>query len=116
MQQKIDTLRSPQTEELYQKLKEERIKLGCALCRLEAIETYTYWKIIPNEFPYDSIAKRHDMLVPLRHTAELNEEERKEYHVIRNSYVEDNYRYIMEAVNRRKSIPDHYHLHLIELK
>ncbi|OGC88139.1 hypothetical protein A2419_01575 [Candidatus Adlerbacteria bacterium RIFOXYC1_FULL_48_26] len=111
------TLRTEETEARYQKLKEDGIlEQSCALCRVEPKHLFTYWKIIPNEFPYDKIAKVHDMAVTLRHTAELNEEERAEFEVIKSSYINDNYRYLLEATTRTKSIPAHFHIHMIEIK
>jgi hypothetical protein len=117
MEQPVPTLRMPQTEQKYQDMKDSGLLAGvCALCRVEAIQTFTYWKLIPNEFPYDKIAKRHDMIVPLRHTADISDDERAELLQLRSSYIDEHYRYIMEATNRTKSIPAHYHLHLIEIK
>ena len=39
--------------------------------------SFGYWKIVTNAFPYDLIAGRHDMILPLRHVTEneLTEEE-----------------------------------------
>jgi hypothetical protein len=56
------------------------------------------------------------MLIPIRHTAVPNEEELAEYETIKKTFVNDTYRYILEATNRTKSIPSHYHLHLVEIK
>ncbi len=111
------TLRTEETEAKYQKLKDEGgLGQECALCRVGPKNVFTHWKIVPNEFPYDKIAKVHDMLVPLRHTAELNEEEKAEFELIKNSYVNEHYRYLLEATNRTKSIPNHFHIHMIEIK
>jgi len=86
----------------------------CVLCNATAIESFTSWKVIKNNFPYDLIAETHNMLVPLRHIKEggLNEVELKELAMIKDGYVQD-YDYIIEATNRTKSIPEHFHLHLI---
>ncbi len=111
------TIRTPETEQRYM---EEMAKRppgdGCVLCSLFPVHTYKLWKIVPNDFPYDKIAARHDMVIPLRHTSEINEEERLELEEIKKTFINDNYRYILEATHRTKSIPSHYHLHLIELK
>lgn len=80
------------------------------------MQSFKFWKLVPNEFPYDKITKIHDMLVPLRHTVEINDEELAELLELRNTYINQHYRYIMEATNRTKSIPTHFHLHLIEIK
>lgn len=73
---------------------------------------------MPNAFPYDKIATSHDMVVPLRHVpeAELTPEERKELVEIKHEYVNANYEYILEPTHKKKSIPAHFHLHLVVLK
>ncbi|HVY72635.1 MAG TPA: hypothetical protein VG984_01085 [Candidatus Paceibacterota bacterium] len=115
--QKTPTLRTDETEARYQAMKDSgALAGGCRLCEIEPIETFKFWKLIPNEFPYDKITARHDMIVPLRHTAEINDEERAELMELRRTYINENYRYIMEATTRTKSIPAHFHLQLIEIK
>ena len=116
MQDRLRTWRTDEMEEKYQNEKGERSKNGCPLCSSPAIETFKFWKVILNDFPYDKVASRHDMIVPLRHTSEMNDEERAEFLEIRKTYINDNYRYILEATTRTKSIPTHFHLHLLEIK
>lgn len=112
------TLRTPETDQRYK----EHIQNGgleeCPLCRIEPTKTFTYWKIIPNEFPYDRVTDTHDMIVPLRHTAEteLTHEERAELTTIQRGYVADTYQYMLEAMKNFRSVPAHYHIHLITLK
>lgn len=87
---------------------------GCALCAKTAIKTFTYWKLIPNEFPYDLIASTHEMLVPLRHSTEqdLNADELQEFQSIKATDLQT-YDYLVEATMKTKSIPQHFHLHLL---
>ncbi len=113
------TLRTPEGEQKYQDyIKGGGLDNGCPLCRNNALKAFTHWKIIPNDFPYDRVAERHDMIVPLRHVIEhdLTEEEKKELIEIKDTYINDTYRYVMEASHKSKSIPPHFHLHLITLK
>lgn len=113
----VKTLRTPETEQQYQDFKDKgHLQDGCALCKEIPIETFTHWKIIPNRFPYDKIAEKHDMIIPIRHSAEINDEERVELLILRSTYINEHYRYILEATTRAKSIPAHFHLHLIEIK
>ena len=88
---------------------------GCALCAKPAIKSFKYWKITDNTFPYDLIAKEHHMLIPLRHVREddLNDLELKEMAEIKEKFIHPDYDYIIEATHHEKSIPDHFHLHLI---
>lgn len=87
----------------------------CALCeKAPATKNFTYWKIAENSFPYDRIAERHDLLMPLRHVTEdeLTEDEVRELTEIKNNSISE-YNWILEPTHRNKSIPSHFHLHLI---
>jgi hypothetical protein len=109
-------LRSKETDEAYTKLKQSgALAEGCPLCTTPSIREFDRWRIIGNRFPYDSIAAVHHMLAPKRHVPEsgLTAEEKEEFESIKNGYVSDTYEFTMEAVLRRKSIPDHAHTHLI---
>lgn len=90
---------------------------ACVLCGESALETFSLWKVITNKFPYDMLAAVHTMLIPLRHTTEagLTDAERAELVTIKASYAQE-YDYIIEATTRTKSIPQHFHLHLIKGK
>ncbi len=88
----------------------------CPLCdEKEMLQTFTYWQIMPNRFPYDKVAKVHHMLVPLRHASwtELTAEELAEFEEIKRGYVDSHYQYMVEATSSLKSIPAHFHLHLL---
>jgi lipopolysaccharide biosynthesis protein len=88
---------------------------GCKLCMLPVIESFTYWNIVPNEYPYDLITTTHHMIQPKRHCTaeELTEEEHKELLVIKRGYINDHYDMITESVTHTSSIPAHFHLHLM---
>lgn len=55
------------------------------------------------------------MIVPIRHVGEagLTEEELEEYKKIKNSYINENYEYVIEATHKMKTVPAHFHEHLI---
>lgn len=91
---------------------------GCILCPLEAMQTFQYWKVVPNKYPYDKIAKRHEMIIPLRHTdqAGVTNEEWQELAALKASYIDDNYEFLLEATPHRQSVPAHFHLHAIVSK
>jgi hypothetical protein len=87
---------------------------GCPLCDEQSIREFVYWRLIPNSFPYDRIAKKHDMLVTKRHVQEqdLTDDEKAElFHIKQNEL--DEYPYIVEAHQKQKSIPHHFHLHFL---
>ena len=114
-----NTLRTRKSEEAYA---EFRAKGGrgvpCALCAEDVIQTFKHWKIITNLYPYDRIAKVHHMVLPLRHAtgSHITEEEWAELDELKKGYINEHYEYFLEPVLRNKSIPTHYHLHLINLK
>ncbi len=70
---------------------------------------------MPCAFPYDRIASSHDMLVPNRHVkeAELTPEELREFVELKNAVLNGRYDYFLESTDRTKSVPGHFHVHLI---
>lgn len=112
-------LRTQESEEKYKKLIAAGYLNGaCKLCESQSIKDFRYWRIIRNDFPYDLIAQVHDMVVPRRHVKEndLSQEEKREYAAIKATYVENNYEFILEPTAKLKSIPEHFHVHLIVAK
>ena len=112
-------LRTQESEEKYKKLiAEGYLDDGCKLCEAPSVKDFEYWRIIRNDFPYDLIAQVHDMITPKRHVKEhdLLQEEREEYVEIKETYLENNYELIIEPTVRFKSIPGHFHLHIIVAK
>lgn len=110
------TFRTKELEEKYQNyMKGGGLSNGCALCRGESLKEFNHWRIITNDFPYDEIAEVHDMVILKRHASdkEINEEERLELEVLKDGYINENYRYILESTRGTKSIPEHLHLHLL---
>jgi len=91
---------------------------GCALCHKEALRSFKKWKILDNDFPYDLITSEHHMLVPIRHVTELelDSDELKELSEIKTKLFEEHYDFVMEASTKNKSIPSHFHLHLVVIK
>jgi diadenosine tetraphosphate (Ap4A) HIT family hydrolase len=116
----MGTLRIAESEERYQKvLRGGVLKQGCPLCSKKPIKLFAYWKIIHNDFPYDKIADIHDMIVPLRHAneQELSDDERTELERIKKEeYLQSGYEYMIESTRKKKSVPAHFHLHLIVAK
>jgi len=94
------------------------LERDCPLCRSPIVKEFEYWIIMENIFPYDLIAIKHDMIITKRHVDEENisPEEWKEYEKIKKEYLHNNYEYIIEATYQKKSIPKHFHLHLVNAK
>ncbi len=87
----------------------------CPLCTTQPLTGFTFWKIIPNDFPYDRVAKVHHMIVPLRHVVEdeLSDNEREEFKKIKKEVLFVNYQHLIEGCESCKSIPGHFHIHLL---
>jgi hypothetical protein len=117
----MSTLRTKKTEDKYERYKKNKKSHAlCPLCTDKALKSFKYWKILRALFPYNRIAKRHHMIVSIRHVKEnkLNQKELMELKNIKKNFInkKGGYHYIMEAVQKHKTIPDHFHLHLITLK
>ena len=113
----LPSFRTVKSTKKYLKHLKKRAKGDiCPLCReRKTIKKFKYWRIIENDFPYDKIAKIHQMIVPRRHISEdeLNKKELDEFKKIKKKHIVKNYDYISEGM--AKSIPNHFHLHLIVL-
>ncbi|MFZ2149626.1 MAG: hypothetical protein WAV15_00485 [Minisyncoccia bacterium] len=112
--------RTDEMEQKYLKYRKDgHMSKVCNLCEKAAsVIEFNHWKIVENIFPWDRIAKIHHMIIPKRHIAyeQLNEEEKNEFDEIKLGHIEPRYEFIMEATTRIKSIPQHFHLHLITMK
>ena len=108
--------RTKETQEKYNTFRAHgSMDSGCALCAKEPIRVFTHWNIVVNDFPYDGVAKKHDMILPKRHIDEkgLSDQEKQELFDVKGVYLDDHYDYIIESTNHTKSILEHFHLHLI---
>ena len=90
------------------------------LSRTHALEQYNYWVIIPNDFPYDSIFSKHDLLVPKRSfnfIREATPQEREEYYEIKKGIDgSETYESIIENFSSTRSAKGHFHAHLVVWK
>jgi hypothetical protein len=116
----MGSLRTKEMEQKYREYKKDgHMDRICNLCeKAPLVKEFRYWKIVENIFPWDNIAKLQHMLVPKRHIKydKLNDEEKKEFDELKISYVEQEYEIIAEVTNKKKSIPEHLHIHLIIMK
>jgi diadenosine tetraphosphate (Ap4A) HIT family hydrolase len=115
----MGTLRAPETWQKYQDaIANGTLEKGCVLCDKTPVVEFKFWKIIMNDFPYDRIAEVHHMLVPIRHVTEegLSKEEHQELLRLKKSELNREYQYLLEATPSTKSIPGHFHIHLIVKK
>ena len=87
----------------------------CVLCAKESLKQFTHWRIVQNRFPYDLIAETHHMLIPNRHVVEddLTVEELVEIKLIKQGIINETYDWMLEPTHKNKSMPAHFHLHLL---
>ena len=96
---------------------------SCLFCTKEPLKenySFKYWKVLPNDFPYDAVADVHDMIVPKRHFAsdfEMTPEERAEFLEIKKDIlpVWGKYDSMLENFIRNRNV-HHYHIHLLKYK
>lgn len=113
------SLRTKEGEQRYREHQANHPNDGtCPLCTKEPLRSFVHWKIILNDFPYDLVAETHHMIIPNRHVteSELTADEIREYAEIKEEVLHKEYDYMIETTRVKKSIPDHFHLHLIVAK
>lgn len=91
---------------------------GCKLCAAVSLVEFKHWRIVENKFPYDLITRTHHMIIPKMHIDDrsIDPEQWAEYQKIKSTYINENYEYLLEPTIRNKSIPTHFHMHLLNSK
>ncbi len=116
----MGTLRTTEMENKYiEYRKDGHMVHTCNICeKAPLIKDFKYWKIVDVLFPWDRIAKIQHMIVPKRHIVyqELKDEEKKEFDEIKLGYIDQKYDLIAETTNKIKTIPAHFHVHLLIFK
>ena len=100
----------------YETERQEFVRNGtCPLCSAPSIVEYEYWRIISNKYPYDAVAKVHHMILPKAHgpESELSTEAVAELYRLKTEVLGKEYSHLFEALPGAKSIPGHFHLHLM---
>jgi len=115
-----DITRTPEMDERYKKHKENNDLSSFVfdLDKEEIIKDFKFWVVITNAFPYDGVLSTHHMLVPKRYFAEsrdMNSEERNELENIKDK-VGETYDGLFENFTHKRSVPVHFHIHLVEWK
>lgn len=83
-----------------------------------ALISYKFWKLIANRFPYDAIFSTHDMLLPVRKFSTRDEMTREEERELDNVIkgLSSHYHLLFENFSSRRSVSDHFHIHLAVYK
>jgi len=111
------TLRTNATQERYMHYLASQYKGNCIFCDKELLEKeYDYWIIIKNRFPYDKCFINHRLLAPKRHFErgiEMNVAEEEELERI---LEEEDFNQCILNKKENRSIPLHFHYHLVTIK
>jgi hypothetical protein len=111
--------RSWRSQEMHDRYETERQadldSDACPLCDAPSITEFEHWRIIPNKYPYDAVALKHDQIIPKHHwvSAEIPAEAWAELTELKERELNQEYSFIIEALPGTKSIPGHFHLHLM---
>lgn len=115
------TLRSDETQIKYEQYLLNKPKDNCPFCELkrDIIKEYNYWIIMENKFPLDEFWVVSHILAPKEHVKEfhlLSGIAQMEFKKIKK-YLNNNkyYDHIMEDLPRNRTIPKHFHYHLLKL-
>ncbi len=102
-------------QEKYMEYLQNEYDGTCIFCARELfVKEYKYWLIVENRFPYNAVFSNHRMLAPKRHLKEdLNKEEMLELKFI---LKEEEYDYCVLNKRDRRSLPEHFHYHLLNMK
>lgn len=99
------------SEENFERYKRERRSLK----EIPTIRAWTYWRLVKNEYPYDKIFDRHDLLILARENVKslfnLTAEERNELEAITDE-LQSEYDGILSPFNHTMTYPETFHLHL----
>jgi len=111
----LQDLRSPEMAAAYENHKKTKeFTAKCPLCQKKSIKNFEHWRIVDNAFPYDLIAVTHHLLIPKEHATEkdLTKEALDELILIKTQKLFI-YDFILMALPKSVSIPQHLHYHLI---
>lgn len=111
------TLRKPESEKAYRHHMAKAEQGYCYCCHAQPLIEFDFWRVVPNEFPYDRITKVHHLIILKRHADEdhLTVPEHHELYTVKKE-VSNDYDIFFENTAKRKSIPGHFHMHAIRIR
>lgn len=104
-------LRTPETHARYEEAKKRGRDSSFFLRPDRKILS---WGIVANNFPYDAVVRKHDLLFPLRKVAtrrDLTEQEMEDYYTIIDNI--QGYDAILLNYPHTQTVPDWMHFHMI---
>ena len=121
MQKTTDIKRTEKTRLAYQQEKALMSSTDIKTFDLEkeeVLKRFDYWAVIPNKFPYDFVFGTHHLLVPIRCFAgpgDMFDYELVELVKIKEGFgIYGEYDGFFENLPHKRSIPGHFHIHLMK--
>lgn len=114
-----NTMRLPETQKRYMKFLEDKYAGECIFCAKDLlVKEFDLWILLKNRFPYDKIyeGRTHYLLAPKRHVEELWELTQDEHAELDRLFDEIDHNQAILNKRKDRSIPRHFHLHLVTLK
>jgi len=110
------TLRTKKTQKIYVDYVTNKYDHHCIFCaKDDLIKEYEHWILVENKYPYDAIFSTHNMLAPKAHVTERTKLYKDEIEELDELLQELDYDMCILNKKKRRSIPQHYHLHLVKL-
>lgn len=111
----MTSLRTSKDEKIYQEFLKDWVP-KCIYCEQELlIQKYKYWILLDNKFPYSAIARTHLMLASKRHIVEQGELTLDEISELYDLLDKLEYDMVIMNKKRNRSVPSHFHFHIIRL-
>ena len=114
---KDPTLRTKKGQQIYVDYLKNEYDNVCIFCKRDLlIEEFKYWVLVKNRFPYSNVFKNHRMLASKAHVTNYNELEAEAKLELEELLAELDYDMCIINKKNKRSIPLHYHRHLVTLK
>lgn len=112
----MTTLRTPTTEELYQRVLTN--DEGRDLAEIPPLRSWELWRLAANDFPYDQFFKVHHLLLPNREVAlreDLTRAELQQFGLVLSG-LEREYDCVLENFASKRTVRSRFHVHLLVYK
>jgi len=111
------TLRSKKLEKIYQDYLKNDYDYKCIFCSRDMIiEEFNHWILLKNKFPYNKVFKNHCLLSPKAHIKEFKDLYKDEITELNELLEELDYDMCILNKKKKRSVPEHFHYHLVKIK
>ena len=116
----MKTWRLPESEQvytIYREANKDKFQNRCLICEIPIKQRLGLFNIVPNEFPYDAVSTLNDMLVLAVHQPCLTIPLMRELEKTKELLAwYGTYDLMLENMPSKKTVPGHWHLHLLRLR